>query len=60
MVYIDNITIFSRTLEQHNKDVNHVLERLDVANLKFNIKKCVFTKEEVVVLGLKVFKEGKT
>ena len=37
VVYIDNITIFSPTLEQHYRDVNHVLERLDVANLKVNV-----------------------
>ena len=52
-VYIDNITIFSPTLEQHYKDVNCVLERLDVANLKVNVNKCAFACEELVVLGLK-------
>ena len=33
-VYIDDITIFSPTLEQHYEDANCVLERLSVANLK--------------------------
>ena len=37
VVYIDDITIFSPTLEQHLVDVNLILERLDVANLKVNI-----------------------
>ena len=41
-------------LEQHYEDVNCVLERLDIANLKFNINKCSFAKEEVVVLVFKV------
>ena len=55
VVYIDDITIFSPTLEQHYKDVNCVLERLDVANLKVNVNKCAFACEEVVVLGSKSF-----
>ena len=56
MVYIDEITIFSPTLKQHLVDVNLVLKRLDVANLKVNINKCAFAQEEVVVLGFKVSK----
>ena len=55
-MYIDDITIFSPTLEQHYEGVNCVLERLDVANLKVNVNQCSFAKEEVVVLGFKVSK----
>ena len=58
VVCIDNITIFYPMLEQHYEDVDHVLERLSVANLKFNINKCAFACEEVVVLGFKVSKDG--
>ena len=58
VVYINDITIFSPTLEQHYEDVNCILERLDVANLKVNINKYSFAKEEVVVLGVKVSKQG--
>ena len=57
-VYIDDITIFSPTLEQHYEDVNRVLERLSIANLKFNVNKCAFAREEVIVLGFKVSKDG--
>ena len=57
VVYIIDITIFSPTLEQHYEDVNCVLERLNVANLKFNVCMCSFAREEVVVLGFKVFKQ---
>ena len=56
--YIDDITIFSPTLEQHLVDVNLVLERLNIANLKVNFNKCAFAQEEVVVLGFKVSKHG--
>ena len=58
LVYIDDITIFSPTLEQHLADVNIILERLVVANLKVNVIKCAFAQEEVVVLGFKVLKHG--
>ena len=50
-------TFFSPTLEHHYEDVNRVLERLNVANLKVNVIKCSFALEEVVVLGLKVNKQ---
>ena len=56
--YIDDITIFSPTLEQHLEDVNRVMERLSIANLKVNVNKCAFAREEVVVLGFKVLKAG--
>ena len=38
VVNIDDITIFFPTLEQHLEVVNHVMERLSVANLKVNVK----------------------
>ena len=56
VVHINDITIISPMLEQHYKDVNCVLERLGVANLKVNVNKCSFAMEEVVVLGFKVSK----
>ena len=58
IVYFDDITIFFLTLEQHYEDVNCVLERLDIANLKVNVNKCSFAKEEVVFLGFIVSKHG--
>lgn len=33
--------------------------RLDVANLKYNVSKCAFAQEEVVILGQKVLKHSK-
>ena len=57
VVYIDDIKIFSPTLEQHYEDVNRVLERNSVANLKVNVYHCAFAHEEVVVLGFRVSKD---
>ena len=57
-VYIDDITIFSLTLEQHHKDEDCVLERLSAANQKVNVNKCAFACEELFLLVFKVFKDG--
>ena len=38
--------------------MDYVLERLSVAKLKVNVNKCAFAREEVVVLGFKVSKDG--
>ena len=53
VVYIDDITIFSPTLEQHYEDVNCVLKRLDVANLKVNVNKVLSPWKRLLSLGLK-------
>ena len=58
VVYIDNITIFSNSLNEHLHDVDKLLAKLDGANLKVNLNKCSFCKEEVLVLGHIVSKEG--
>ena len=57
VVYIDDITIFLNSLTEHLQNVDKLLAKLDGANLKVNLNKCSFCKEEVQVLG-HVFKEG--
>ena len=44
VVYKDDITILSPLLEQHHEDVNRVMERLSLANLKVNVNICVLCK----------------
>ena len=58
VVYIDDITIFSSTPEQHLIDVGAVLQRLDKANLKVNVNKCRFAMNQVTVLGHLVLAAG--
>lgn len=38
-VYIDNIIIYSNSLDQHVKDLNAMLSRPHKANLSLNMKK---------------------
>lgn len=40
------------------ENVNRVLERLSVVNLKVKVDKCAFACEEYVVLESKVSKDG--
>ena len=58
IVNIDNITIFSKTMEQHLVDVETVIEKLAKAYLKINVDKCSFAQDKVQVLGHIVSREG--
>lgn len=58
MVYMDDIVIYSKTKEQHMKDVDQILQLLKQAGLKLNEKKCEYNKEEIAILGHLVGSEG--
>src|SRR3569832_326101 len=53
-VYIDDIIIFSKTLEDHYKHIKEILARLEEANLRLNLPKCQWAKKEVKFLGVMV------
>ena len=42
IAYLDDILIFSETLEEHKKHVHWVLKTLQDANLLVNLEKCAF------------------
>jgi len=50
-VYIDDILIFSETLEDHLQHLEGVIEWLEVARLKLKPCKWYFMKQEVEYLG---------
>ena len=54
IVYMDDIMIFSRTLEEHRRIVNEVLKILRQNNLYLKPEKCEFEKTKVEYLGLVV------
>ena len=58
IVYLDDILIFSKTLEEHLLHIRSVLERLREEKLLINLKKCSFAKKELVDLGFVVSPEG--
>ena len=57
-MYLDDIIIFGRTLEEHRERLSLVLSRLAEAGLKINPKKCKLLSEQVLVLGHVVTREG--
>ncbi|GBG71513.1 hypothetical protein CBR_g8930 [Chara braunii] len=50
VVYLDDILVFSRTLQEHQGHLRQVLEKLREANLKINAKKCEWAKTQVLYL----------
>ena len=57
-VYIDDITIYSRTWAEHLATLRRVFERLRDAGLKVKLPKCVWAAAECRVLGSIVNEDG--
>ena len=58
LVYIDDIIIFSETIEDHLKQMQDIFDRLKQAKLKLKPKKCKLLQTKVKYLGHIVSKEG--
>lgn len=56
--YIDDIIVFSETLEEHLAKLEKVFRRLREANLTLKPSKCHFLQKEVNILGYTVSAEG--
>ena len=56
--YLDDIMIFSRTWEEHLKNLKAVFKQLEVADLKIKCSKCEFFKTKVHYLGFLVGDDG--
>jgi len=52
VVYLDDILIFTETLEEHQRVTRRVMELLQKHNLFLKPKKCEFEKTEVEYLGV--------
>ena len=50
-VYIDDVLIFSKSLEEHFHHLGLVMKRLMEVNLKLKPSKCQFLHREVEYLG---------
>jgi hypothetical protein len=56
--YLDDILVYSKTEEQHVKDVTAILEKLEAAKMLLKPEKCHFHKKEVTFLGYVVTTTG--
>ena len=57
-VYIDDVLIFCKTLEEHLQHIRLVLEQLKKAGLKLKPAKCHFLSESVEYLGHLITPQG--
>lgn len=51
LVYVDDVIIFGRTLEEHGQRLLKVLDRLKEEGLKLSLDKCQFCCPSVTYLG---------
>ena len=51
LVYLDDLIVFGRTLEEHEERLLKVLDRLEECGLKLSIDKCQFCQPQVKFLG---------
>jgi hypothetical protein len=58
VAYLDDILVYSQTLEEHKVHVRQVLECLAKADLRLKPEKCEWHKEEVEFLGYVVGRYG--
>ena len=56
--YLDDILIYSETLEEHEAQVKKVLQRLREAGLQVDLKKCEFSIQSTRYLGFIVSTDG--
>ena len=57
-VYLDDVICFNKTVEDHFETLHEVFNRLQQANLKAKLSKCVFLKKTISFLGHRVDSEG--
>ncbi|GBG75843.1 hypothetical protein CBR_g21087 [Chara braunii] len=58
LIYLDDILVYSRSLDDHVKHLRTVLERLRQAKYKANRDKCEFVQQELGYLGHYVTPQG--
>ena len=58
VVYLDDVTIFSKKREEHTFHIKQIFERCRKYDISLNPRKCVFVVIEVKLLGHVVSKKG--
>lgn len=57
-VYLDDIIVFGKTIEEHNENLFKILEALYQNNLKVETSKCTILKTQINYLGHTIDKHG--
>lgn len=58
LVYLDDVIIYSKDINEHGKHLEQVFAALSKANLRLNAAKCNFAKEELRYLGHMISAKG--
>lgn len=58
LIYIDDIIIFSEDEESHTENIKKIFQTLESANVKIQLDKCEFYKNQVEFLGFIVSADG--
>lgn len=58
IVYLDDILVYGRTVEDHNEILKDVFNRIRESGLRINPEKCKFYQKELVFLGHTISAEG--
>jgi len=59
-MFLDDLIVFSDTIEEHTRRLEHVLQRFERANVQLQPAKCVFAQTIVQYLGYTVSQDGIT
>jgi len=51
IVYLDDVLIYSNTLQQHPKDISNILKAIRKSGMKVKLSKCQFHQSETEFLG---------
>ena len=51
IIFVDDVVVFSSTIQQHIEHLNRVMQALNNANLRLNIDKCRFGCTQLPILG---------
>ncbi|KHJ89406.1 integrase core domain protein [Oesophagostomum dentatum] len=57
-IYIDDLIITSETPEEHLRDIDEVLGKIEVIGMKLKASKCEFARDEITFLGFVLSKDG--
>jgi hypothetical protein len=58
LIYLDDLCVFSRSLDEQVARLRTIFERIRDAGMKLSPDKCSFLKQEVSYLGYKITKDG--
>lgn len=58
MVYLDDVIVFSSSLDEHLQKLRNIFDRFRQTNLKIQLDKSEFLRKEVIYLGHTITKDG--